>query len=247
MNTSMGRPRKPLISRRKTLEAALRIIDDEGLNALNIRRLGKELKVQGISLYNHFEDKDAILVGACELALADVRTPNTSNKNWREWLTAIAIEYWRALRKHPNLIPILTRRHPLRIGLSEHNAAAGLLAVQGVPPGVIMPLFESLEAVALGFGIYQAAVETDEQTDNWEAQYPSLFHVSQNRALPTSRVFEVVAQAAVEAVMKAFEATAGDTAPSAPDASAMGLSSSDERAPGEPVAAPRPRAKTARP
>ena len=236
----MGRPRKPLISRRKTLEAALRIIDDEGLNALNIRRLGKELKVQGISLYNHFEDKDAILVGACELALADIRTPNTSNKNWREWLTAIAIEYWRALRKHPNLIPILTRRHPLRIGLSEHNAAAGLLAVQGVPPGVIMPLFESLEAVALGFGTYQAAAETDEQTDNWEGQYPSLFYVSQNRALPTSRVFEVVAQAAVEAVMKAYEATEGETAPSRAGAA-------NEGAPGAPVAVPRPRAKTARP
>ena len=55
-----------------------------------------------------------------------------------------AIEYYTALRTHPNLIPILMRRHPLRIGLAEHNATAGLLAVQGVPPGAIMSLLEGL-------------------------------------------------------------------------------------------------------
>ena len=46
----MARPKKALISRRKTLEAALRIIDAEGLEALSIRRLGRALNVQGISL-----------------------------------------------------------------------------------------------------------------------------------------------------------------------------------------------------
>jgi len=37
----MGRPKQALISRRKTLEVALRIIDEEGLDALSIRRLAE--------------------------------------------------------------------------------------------------------------------------------------------------------------------------------------------------------------
>ena len=141
----MGRPKQALISRRKTLEVALRIIDEEGLDALSIRRLGDELNVRGISLYHHFKSKEHILVGVCELALANVRTPNTSNVDWREWFVNNAIEYYTALRTHPNLIPILMRRHPLRIGLAEqcHGRPA---CRAGRPAGRDMALLEGSES-----------------------------------------------------------------------------------------------------
>ncbi len=205
----MGRPKHNLISRRRTLEVALRIIDEEGLDALSIRRLGAELNVHGISLYHHFDNKESILVGACELALANVRTPHTSGGDWREWLVNNAIEYWKALRAHPNLIPLLMRRHPLRIGLTEHNATVGLLAVQGVPPGAIMPMMEGLEALALGAAAYESGVTADTEEDNWREQHPNLFHVSQNREISRARAFEVLANAVVTAIMDEYAATVG--------------------------------------
>jgi AcrR family transcriptional regulator len=201
----MGRPKKPLISRRKTLDVALRIIDEEGLEALSIRRLGDRLDVRGISLYHHFDSKEDILAGACELALADVRTPNTSNIDWREWLVENAVQYWRALRRHPNLIPILMRRHPLRIGLTEHNATVGLLAVQGVPPGVIMPLMEGLESLALGCAAYESAVAADTVDDNWQEQHPFLYRVSRNAGITRAKAFKVMAEAVVTALLTEFE------------------------------------------
>jgi AcrR family transcriptional regulator len=218
----MGRPKQALISRRRTLEVALRIIDEEGLDALSIRRLGDELNVRGISLYHHFKSKEHILVGASELALASVRTPNTTNADWREWLIGNAIEYWKALRAHPNLIPILMRRHPLRIGLTEHNATAGLLAVQGVPPGVIMPLMEGLESLALGSAAYESAANADTGTEDWQEQNPFLFHVRKNRDISRARVFEVMAKAAVDAVLNEYYAAAGMDAPAQPEAGAGG-------------------------
>ena len=202
----MGRPKQPLISRRKTLEVALRIIDEEGLDALSIRRLGDELNVRGISLYHHFKNKEHILVGACELALANVRTPNTSSIDWREWLFRNANEYWKALRAHPNLIPLLMRRHPLRIGLAEHNATAGLLAVQGVPPGAIMPMMEGLEALALGLAAYESGVAADTGDDNWQADHPYLYHVIRNRDISRSRAFDVLVKAVVEAILAEHQA-----------------------------------------
>lgn len=200
----MGRPKQALISRRKTLEVALHIIDEEGLDALSIRRLGDRLNVRGISLYHHFPSKEHILAGACELALADVRTPNTSNIEWREWLVANAIEYWKALRRHPNLIPVLMRRHPLRIGLPEHNATAGLLAVQGVPPGAIMPMMEGLESLALGYAAYESAVAADTATDNWQEQNPFLYRVSVSAGISRAKSFEVMAYAIVEAILEEY-------------------------------------------
>lgn len=202
----MGRPKQALISRRKTLEVALRIIDEEGLDALSIRRLGDELNVRGISLYHHFKSKEHILIGACELALANVRTPNTSNVDWREWFVDNAIEYYTALRTHPNLIPILMRRHPLRIGLAEHNATAGLLAVQGVPPGAIMALLEGFESLALGCAAYESAVDVDNE-DDWQAAQPFIYHVSRNRGITRERAFKVMAQSIADGLLAEYEAS----------------------------------------
>lgn len=211
----MGRPKKPLISRRKTLEVALRIIDEEGLDALSIRRLGDELNVRGISLYHHFKNKEQILAGACELALADVRTPHTADIDWREWFVNNGMTYWRTLRAHPNLIPVLMRRHPLRIGIAEHNATAGLLAVQGVPPGAIMPLLEGSESVAFGCAAFESAVtasEGEEETGaNWTIEYPFLFHVGRVRQVSRERVVELTLRASIEAILEEYYATSGET------------------------------------
>ena len=180
---------------------ALRIIDSEGLEELSIRRLGRELNVQGISLYHHFKNKDEILAGVCELALSDVRTPNVRDTDWREWLLHNATEYRRALQKHPNLIPILMRRHPLRIGLAEHNATA----VQGVPAGAIMPLLEGLEELALGSASYQSAVDKDEHPELWKERYPYLYHLSIKTNLTKDRIFELIARASIEAILAEVE------------------------------------------
>ena len=56
------------LSRQRILEAALAIIDAEGLGALTMRRLGEELGVEAMSLYRHVESKEAVLDGIVELA-----------------------------------------------------------------------------------------------------------------------------------------------------------------------------------
>jgi len=204
----MGRPSKALISRSATLKAALKIIDEEGLERLSIRRLGAALNVQGISLYHHFKDKDEILAAVCELALANVRTPNTTDVDWREWLLNNALKFRQTLRSHPNLVPVMMRRHPLRIGLKEHNATAGLLAVQGVPREAIMPLLETLEELALGSASYESAVHKDEYTESWKEFYPNLYHLSLKPALTRDEIFELVARATIEAIMRGLESRA---------------------------------------
>jgi AcrR family transcriptional regulator len=205
----MGRPKKALISRRKALELALKIIDKEGLDALSIRRLGDELGVRGISLYHHFASKEDILIGVCELALTDIRTPHAPNADWRQWFADNVGKYYQALLDHPNLIPVLMRRHPLRIGLREHNATVGLLAVQGVPIGVIMPLFDMLESIALGCAAYQSAVNADTDTDNWHEKYSSLYQVRRSAELSPKAAFEATIKAAIDAILSTYNATAG--------------------------------------
>ncbi len=68
------RQRKPL-TRQRIVRAALRIMDDEGLQAVSMRRIGRELGVEAMSLYNHVRDKDDILDAICEEVLTEFRVP----------------------------------------------------------------------------------------------------------------------------------------------------------------------------
>ena len=194
----MARPKVPLVSKRATLETGLRIVDEEGLDALTIRRLAEELNINGASLYHHFRNKEEIVAGVAALALEGVRTPSGASEDWREWLLKNFEAYRHALLAHPTLVPILARRHPLRIGLKEHDATASLLAVQGVPPGLVLPLLESLEAIALGSVMYSSAVDVDEHAEEWQTKYPHLFHLAAQASLDHDATFTLVCRAVID-------------------------------------------------
>ena len=73
-----GRPRagEERLSREAILTAALRIVDDEGIDALTMRRLAATLEVNPMSLYHHLPNKAAVLAGLAELVFAGLEYPD---------------------------------------------------------------------------------------------------------------------------------------------------------------------------
>ncbi|MFI8089462.1 TetR/AcrR family transcriptional regulator [Streptomyces sp. NPDC086080] len=189
----MARPKVPLISRRKALEAALEIVDNEGLEALSIRRLGEALKVNGASLYHHFRNKDEILVGVTQLALADVAAPRTQNENWRVWLPLNAYRTRQALISHPELIPVMLRRAPLGIGLTEVEASVRRLQDEGVPLPMIVPLMEGLELMAITSALQETGMSGSEKEENGDDATPSLDAALEARGMSSEELFQLMA------------------------------------------------------
>src|SRR5919107_2258989 len=72
--------RQPL-SRRRILEAAVRFADREGLEALSMRKLGSELGVEAMSLYNHVPNKGALFDGMVEILLGELKVP-PEDESW---------------------------------------------------------------------------------------------------------------------------------------------------------------------
>jgi AcrR family transcriptional regulator len=101
-------PRRERLTRERVIEAAVRIMDQEGLDALTMRRIGRELGVEAMSLYNHVQDKDDILAGICEHVLAQFRVADV--EDWAEAARIGAREYRRLLRAHPNVITLMTEQ-----------------------------------------------------------------------------------------------------------------------------------------
>lgn len=196
----MARPKTPLISRRKALEAALEIVDTEGLGALSIRRLGEALNVNGASLYHHFKNKDEILVGVTQLALADVATPRTDEESWRVWLPRNTSRTREALVRHPELIPIMLRRAPLGIGLSEVEASVQRLLEEGVPLPMVVPLMESGELLAISSALQEVGLPGPAELDDAAHPTPMLRQALDARSLSSIELFEVMASAMISLI-----------------------------------------------
>jgi len=107
-----GHRRAPL-TRERILRTALRIMDEEGLDAITMRRIGRELGVEAMSLYNHVEDKEDILEGVSELVLSEFEFPEPVD-DWEESVRAGARAWRSLLLAHPNVCPLLSeRRKPI--------------------------------------------------------------------------------------------------------------------------------------
>ena len=102
--------RRPL-SRRRVLEAAVLFADREGLEALSMRKLGAELGVEAMSLYNHVPNKDALLDGMVEVLLGELEVPS-EGAGWEERVREAYRGFRRLARRHPNVFPLLVLRPP---------------------------------------------------------------------------------------------------------------------------------------
>lgn len=105
-------PRTPLTTRR-VLEAAIDLVDRQGLGALTMRRLGSALGVEAMSLYKHVANKEALLHGMVDRIIGQIAIPD-EGVPWRDAMTQRAASARDVLG-----------RHAWVIGLMESETAAG--------------------------------------------------------------------------------------------------------------------------
>ena len=103
-------PGRERLTRDRIIETALRVMDDEGLEAVTMRRIGRELGVEAMSLYNHVEDKDDILEGVTERVMNEFEFPDSTGR-WAEDARAMSREWRRLLALHPSVCQLLAERH----------------------------------------------------------------------------------------------------------------------------------------
>jgi len=121
-------PGRERLTRDRIIETALRVMDDEGLEAVTMRRIGRELGVEAMSLYNHVEDKDDILEGVTERVMNEFEFPDSTGR-WAEDARAMSREWRRLLALHPSVCQLLAERHKPLEGLATYRAMDSALGV----------------------------------------------------------------------------------------------------------------------
>jgi AcrR family transcriptional regulator len=154
VKTNEVRAREPL-TRDRIIEAALRVMDTEGLEAVSMRRIAREVGVEAMSLYHHLEDKEDLLDGICEHVMAGFEFPEPVD-DWAENCRKGARAWRRLLQSHPGVMRLFAeQRGPVRsidsmrpmefalrilrdAGLSDRDTAQAFHAFGGYIQGFVM-------------------------------------------------------------------------------------------------------------
>jgi AcrR family transcriptional regulator len=106
-----ARRRTPL-SRDAIVDAALAILDAEGVDALTIRRLGQELGTGSASLYWHIAGKDELCELVYDRIMGEIELPEPDPSRWEDQLKDMARQSYRVMLSHNDAVRLSIGRPP---------------------------------------------------------------------------------------------------------------------------------------
>jgi AcrR family transcriptional regulator len=95
-----GEAERTKLSRAAVIERALELADDDGLDALTIRRLATELGVTPMALYWHFRSKEELIAGLADRVWGEIRTDVDRSSHWSDQLRMMLESLIDVLRAH---------------------------------------------------------------------------------------------------------------------------------------------------
>jgi AcrR family transcriptional regulator len=153
----LAQKHRPPLTRARVLKIALKLADREGLPALSMRRLGKELGVEAMSLYHHLPGKDAVLDALAEslceeIAAAVAERPPQSAANWKADLRSRCLAARRVVLRHPWTPALFASRQSIPMSVYLHvDQIVALLLAAGFSHRVAHRALHALGSMMFGF------------------------------------------------------------------------------------------------
>ncbi|MGD0166599.1 MAG: TetR/AcrR family transcriptional regulator C-terminal domain-containing protein [Gaiellaceae bacterium] len=145
------------LSRRALIEAALALGDSEGLEAISLRRLARELGVTPMALYRYVESKEALLAAIAERVFEDFELPTEIEGDWRKQMKALARSFRNLLLAHPTVAALFSS-HASEVsqnGARVVEVVLGVLRGAGFPPQEAALLESECERFILGLVVLE--------------------------------------------------------------------------------------------
>jgi AcrR family transcriptional regulator len=180
----MAPPAKPAeprarLSRTRVLQAAVALADSSGLQSLTMRKLGKALGVEAMSLYNHVASKDDLLDGMVDLLFSEIHLPSPGT-DWKTAMRQRANSARQVLSRHPWGIGLMdSRTSPGPATLRHHDAVLGSLRHAGFSIELAAHALSALDSYIYGFALqevslpFDTAEETAELAQTIMAAFPA--------------------------------------------------------------------------
>ncbi|HLI50524.1 MAG TPA: TetR/AcrR family transcriptional regulator C-terminal domain-containing protein, partial [Thermomicrobiaceae bacterium] len=149
-------PRPAKVTRDQIVAAAIRLVDRDGAAALTMSRIGEELGVAAMSLYNHIDNKEALLDAVAETILSDITVPSTAS-GWESIVRESFRSVRRVAHRHPALFPLVLDRVPHLLGEARLiEAFLEVMCAAGFDERTALGAFRILSDFTIGYVLAEA-------------------------------------------------------------------------------------------
>jgi AcrR family transcriptional regulator len=185
--------RRAALTRERILRAAIRLADRDGIESLSMRKLGQELGVEAMSLYNHVRNKVDMLDGMVDLVFSEIDLP-ANGVGWEIAMRKRAISARQVLLRHPWAIGLMeSRATPGPATLRHHDAVLASLRTAGFSVDLAAHAYSILDGYIYGFTLTELTLpfrnsEVAEVAENImegfrPGEYPYLAEMAVDRAM----------------------------------------------------------------
>jgi AcrR family transcriptional regulator len=144
------------MSRERVLRAAIDFADANGIEALSMRKLARELGVEAMTLYYYVANKNDLLEGMADLIAAEVDLPS-DDVDWREATRTRATSAHQVLVRHPWLSPVWMRVTIGPARMRYMDSALGTYRRAGLSPASTELAFHAVENHIVGYALQEVS------------------------------------------------------------------------------------------
>jgi AcrR family transcriptional regulator len=182
------------LNRDRVLQAAVALADADGIESLTMRKLGLELGVEAMSLYNYVANKADLLDGMIDIVFAEIDLP-AGGTDWRTAMRQRAVSAREVLSRHRWAIGLMeSRTTPGPATLRHHDTVLGTLRAAGFSIELAAHAYSVLDSYIYGFALQETSLPFDTAQETAElaqaimarftsGQYPHLTEMAVKHVL----------------------------------------------------------------
>jgi AcrR family transcriptional regulator len=163
-------------SREEIVDAAIAIADDEGFEAVSMRRIAMRLRAGTMTLYTYVTDKDDLVQLMLDAVMAEQVVPGTLDADWREAIKTVQRQTRAVFLAHPWLVDALGSRVESGPNTLRHvDQSLGALASLDVPLRRKLTILGVLDDFTIGHATREIALGdrarafgSDADRETWE-------------------------------------------------------------------------------
>ena len=152
--TNTADVREPM-SRERVLSAAVEFADRNGIEALSMRKLARELGVEAMTLYYYVTSKNDLLEGMADLVAGEIELP-ADDIDWKEATRRRAMSAHRVLATHHWASPVWMRVMIGPARMRYMDAALGTYRRAGLSPAETELAFHTVENHIVGYTLQES-------------------------------------------------------------------------------------------
>ncbi|MBN6051606.1 TetR/AcrR family transcriptional regulator C-terminal domain-containing protein [Nonomuraea sp. RK-328] len=153
---------QPALTQDRIVAEAVRLLDEEGIEALSMRSLGNRLGAGATSLYRHVANKDELIELVVDEVYGELEVPQGAEApgDWRESVAASASSLRAMILRHPWVASVLGQAGLARLGPNLTRQSERMLALfhrAGFPSGEAEQAMNTVISYVIGMTVSEAA------------------------------------------------------------------------------------------